>query len=65
MNREQIENLHTEGNRGLRDLDKLAREMNYGSLGNMFLDNPGMIEAIYNFVLDNYDHYDCFENEGE
>ena len=76
----EIQDLRTTGRRGVEDLAKLAEALNYGqgfgqmqlnnscyvsSLTDMLEDNPGMIEAIYNFVIDNERHYDAIVEEEE
>jgi hypothetical protein len=50
----EIECLSTER---IDDLNKLARGLDYSGINRMLEDNPGMIEAIYNFVLDNWEKY--------
>lgn len=54
LTRKEIENLSSES---LSDLERLAEGLGYDYLGRMFQDNPGMVEAIYNFVLDNLSSY--------
>lgn len=54
LTRKEIENLSSES---LSDLERLAEGLGYDYLGRMLQDNPGMVEAIYNFVLDNLSSY--------
>ena len=54
LTRKDIENLSSAS---ISDLEKLAEGLGYNYLGHMFQDNPGMVEAIYNFVLDNLSSY--------
>ena len=56
-----IDELNTEGSRGVNDLCGLCQDLGYrgvsGKLGDLeeFLaDNPGAIEAVYNWVRENY-----------
>jgi hypothetical protein len=80
MTRREIEDLHTEGGRGVEDLAKMAEELGYrgawqqlmlgngtavSSITNMLEDNPGMIRAIYDFVLENDHLYDLAPEEDE
>lgn len=74
----EVENLTL---RNSDDLCKLAEMLGYGdsrfgqlqcnngafvsSLLNFFNDNPGAIEAVHQFVLDNIDSYDLEEDEEE
>ena len=78
MTRTEIKNLRTEGSRGLQDLAKLAEALGCGgsfgqlqlnngcfvsSITTMLEDNPGMIEAIYSFVLDHEKIYEIEEKD--
>jgi hypothetical protein len=57
MTRKDIEGLQTEGEAGLVDLERLAKALGYTNryqtaTDAMLSDNPGMIEALYNFVME-------------
>ena len=85
MTRKEIERLSTEGSKGLQDLAKMANALGYGEsvcaqlqldngcfvsdITNMLEDNPGMIEALYEFILDHESSYEIEEEpkdeEGE
>ena len=80
MRASDIENLPTEGERGVRGLCKLAKELGYkdhlyrmqlsadecvGDLLEMLEDNPGMIEAIHTYVLDNQNIYDLDDDDDD
>ena len=75
-----VENLHTEGERGTEDLARLAAGLGYDTppqqllfdngcsvsgILNMLEDNPGMICAIYEFVQDNEDCYQWSDEDEE
>ena len=74
----EIESLHTEGSRAIEDLAKMAEGLGYGegfgqmqlnnscyvsSLLDMLQDNPGMVEAMHQFVLDHESSYDELVDE--
>lgn len=76
----EVERLHTAGHKGLEDLARLADALGYNTepqqllfnngcsvsgILNMLEDNPGMIEAMYNFILDNANIYDGLEKESD
>jgi hypothetical protein len=70
MTRDDIENLQTEGTSGLVDLDRLAKALGYNNryqtpIEEMLEDNPGMIEALYNYVLDNEECYKLDKDDQE
>ena len=80
MTRREFEDLHTEGSRAVEDLALLSSRMGYRpfceqlTLNNgksvshileMLEDNPGMVEAMYNWVLDKYDFQEEDEEENE
>jgi len=54
MTRTDIENLSSES---MEDLDTLIEDLNYQNIESMLQDNPGMVEAIYEFVLDHSNVY--------
>jgi hypothetical protein len=69
--------LPTEGNRGFTSLCGLAGYMGYdtypqqlynsdgttvSSLMNMLEDNPGMVQAIFDWIDDNKESYECFND---
>lgn len=77
MKKSEVEDLRTEGTRGVEELGRFAKELGYdhepqqllmrngcsvSGILNMLEDNPGMIKAIYEFALDNED---CYEWEKE
>lgn len=49
-----IENLHTENERGMADLAALTEKLGYNTFRDFFIDNPGAIEAIYDWVSNFY-----------
>ena len=76
MDRKEFEKLSSEGNRGFMDLCRLARGLGYkdelrqminsdgsccGDLHCFLQDNPGAIQAIYNWIDENYE--DDIEDE--
>jgi hypothetical protein len=80
MKRSEVEDLRTEGSRGVEELARFARELGYDTapqqlilsngcsasgILNMLEDNPGMIRAIYEFALDNDDAYEWEEEEDD
>jgi hypothetical protein len=80
MTKTEIENLRTEGERGIEDLAKMARELGFKGVVDqlqfkngafvtdilaMFEDSPGMIEGIYNFVLENGRSFEIEDEEEE
>jgi hypothetical protein len=80
MTKNEIEYLSTEGTRAVEDLAKMANALGYRSrfshlqlnngcfvsdILNMLEDNPGMVEAMYQFILDHADSYNIEDNETE
>lgn len=86
LTHEELNNLSTNGTRGVSDLAKMAEALGYGygvnqlllnngcfvsSILNFFEDNPGAIEAVYDWVREYYEDQleanqeeeDCDEDE--
>ena len=68
LTRKQIEELPCQGGTVIKSLDKLARGIGYNDkysepIYQMLEDNPGMVEAIYDFVLDHFNSYSDIEDE--
>lgn len=80
MKLSEIEDLPTEGERGVEALGLLARELGYDTqpqqllmgngtsvsgITNMLEDNPGMVKAILDFVIENADAFEKLEKDEE